>query len=275
MSHQKAGAGMDLSKQIGTVRDFLHVRVRESYHAIQKILVNPAIDDPKEKVSMIAKHLIRCLPASEEEKMIAATIGSLNAGDRYEAFNDYADETSNRHILLTRGIGAATAFALDNPKGYRFDYVDGKCVVNYGTDRPRNFERRNASDDEEDGRHNRYDRREYSRGRGSRGRGRGRGRGGRDTRDGRSRSNVVSSEDPVSAESPNQFDALRDYSKSASSEAKKPSVAKDEAKQNKENLVKDGDAVTKAMMDGKGKNWAEVPEDEDSSPDNAKNNKKE
>ena len=251
---------MDLTDQIAINREYLHVRVRDSYYSILKIIHMPT-DNQKEKTDLIAKHLARCLPANNDEKLIAATIGGLGSGPRIDAFNDYLEDVRGKYLNLVKGHGGATSQALDKPKGYHFEYKDGKVIVSYDPDRRHNSHRDNhrsdseSGSDEDDRRHH-HRRENYHQ---PRGRGRGRGRGsarGRNDYHGNSNKRVVSSEQSAVSEQ-NKFDALTEY-------ADKVKASDKESKQGKEELIKSGDQLTKAMTNVGGKKWSEVAGDEDS-----------
>lgn len=283
-------AGIDLSKEIGIVREYLHKQVRESYSQLHSILNSPAIKDPKERTGLIAGHLIKCLPKTPEERMVAATIISLNSKDRYEAFNAYAEDVHNEHVLLTMGNGGSTSFALDRPAGYHFNYEDGKCIVKYDSDfRRRRFHRDDDSGSEEDAREHEPRTRDNYRPRGRGGfRGRGRGRGNfhnRHTRVMSERREVVTSEQTTvvaaressGIETDNKFDALVEHSrkgeKSKNDNKNDSSSAPNKSKEDaapktpatsalKNELVKDGERRTKEMVkNNSGKTWAEMADD--------------
>lgn len=284
-----SSAGIDLSKEIGIVQEYLHKHVREHYRQLHTILNYPALKDDKERTKVIADHLVACLPDTPERRLIAATIISLNSKDRYEAFNDYVDAVRNEHVLLSMGNGGSTSFALERPPGYRFNYENSKCIVKFDPNvRSRRYHNRDSGSESDGERmddnrvrdNHRHENSYRPRGRGGY-RGRGRGRGNYSNRPGSDRRNIVSSEQTTNADSrsdkretvgrevvtssggietDNKFDALVEHSKKVETKSEvKPVV--DSAKQSKEELVKDGERRTKEMVKSSGKSWAEMADE--------------
>lgn len=297
---------MDLSEYTSKVENYLNGKVRHSYSEIFKILHNPDLEY-KAKTELIAKHLVKCLPSTDSEKLIAATLFELNDG-KHMQFNDYCQNSNLKYMLLTIGNGLATKFALDNPRGYRFEYINDKCSVQYNADHSFTKHQDEDSGSEEEEveyvpRHKNYvdfgQGFHHPRGRGRgfgqnyyhpRGRGRGtgfHGRGGyhRNGKTGAGSNAVESSSSianssigksktvngEVSFESSNSFALLKEHS-----DKKK----NDEVEKNKESLIKDADKVTQVMINNekkvnemKNKKWSEEPNDDDEDDELVEENK--